>query len=46
VPLRSSLYDALAAMLTAGTDRVQVTDDNGRSVGNLTREAVFSSSAS
>jgi osmoprotectant transport system ATP-binding protein len=45
VPLRSSLYDALAAMLTAGTDRVRVTDDSGGSLGQLTREAVFTASS-
>jgi osmoprotectant transport system ATP-binding protein len=41
VPLRSSLYDALAAMLTAGTDRVQVVDGGGSPLGDLTRDAVF-----
>jgi osmoprotectant transport system ATP-binding protein len=41
VPLHSSLYDALAAMLTAGTDRVQVVDGGGSPLGDLTRDAVF-----
>jgi osmoprotectant transport system ATP-binding protein len=41
VPLGASLYDALAAMLTAGTDRVLVTDPAGQPQGTLTREAIF-----
>jgi osmoprotectant transport system ATP-binding protein len=42
VALGSSLYDALAAMLDAGTDRVRVTGvDGGEPLGELTREAVF-----
>lgn len=45
VPIGSSLYDALAAMLTAGTDRVRVTDQAGAPLGHLTRDAVFTQSA-
>ncbi|MPZ28367.1 MAG: ATP-binding cassette domain-containing protein [Micromonosporaceae bacterium] len=41
VPLPASLYDALAAMLTAGTDRVLVTGPAGEPRGQLTREAIF-----
>ena len=41
VPLGASLYDALAAMLIAGTDRVLVTDPAGQPQGTLTREAIF-----
>jgi osmoprotectant transport system ATP-binding protein len=41
LPLRSSLYDALAAMLTAGTDRVLITDEAGAALGVLHRDAVF-----
>jgi osmoprotectant transport system ATP-binding protein len=41
VALPTSLYAALAAMLTAGTDRVLVTDPAGAPLGQLTREAIF-----
>jgi osmoprotectant transport system ATP-binding protein len=41
VRLGSSLYDALAAMLEADTDRVRVTGDADQPLGVLTREAVF-----
>lgn len=41
VPVDASRYDALAVMLTAGTDRVTVTGPDGESLGHLTREAVF-----
>jgi osmoprotectant transport system ATP-binding protein len=41
VALGSSLYDALAAMLDAGTDRARVTGSDGEPLGVLTREAVF-----
>jgi osmoprotectant transport system ATP-binding protein len=41
VPLGCSLYDALAAMLTAGTDAVRVTDAGGGTVGHLTRDRVL-----
>lgn len=41
VRLPGSLYDALATMLTAGTDRVQVTDPAGEPLGQLTREAAL-----
>lgn len=44
VPLSGSLYDALAAMLIAQTDRVLVTDDQGQHRGVLTREALFNAS--
>jgi osmoprotectant transport system ATP-binding protein len=39
--LPASRYAALAAMLTAGTDRVLVTDPAGAPLGQLTREAIF-----
>ena len=39
--LGASCYDALAAMLTAGTDRVLVTDPGGQPQGILTRDAIF-----
>jgi osmoprotectant transport system ATP-binding protein len=45
VTLGCSLYDALAAMLTAGTDTVRVTDAGGRTVGHLTRDALLGASA-
>jgi osmoprotectant transport system ATP-binding protein len=45
VPLGSSLYDALAAMLTAGTDRVLVVGPAGEPQGQLTREAIFTARA-
>jgi osmoprotectant transport system ATP-binding protein len=38
VPRRASLYDALAAMLTAGADRVVVVDDDGAPAGLLHRD--------
>lgn len=38
VPRAASLYDALAAMLTAGTDRVLVAGDNGEPAGLLYRD--------
>jgi osmoprotectant transport system ATP-binding protein len=41
VRLGSSLYEALAAMLEVGTDRVRVTGEAGQPLGVLTREAVF-----
>jgi osmoprotectant transport system ATP-binding protein len=41
LPLGSSLYDALAAMLVAGTDQVLVTDPAGEPHGTLTRDAIF-----
>jgi osmoprotectant transport system ATP-binding protein len=41
VPLTGSLYDALGAMLVAGTDRVRVTDAAGDVRGDLTLDAVF-----
>jgi osmoprotectant transport system ATP-binding protein len=41
VPLTGSLYDALGAMLVAGTDRVRVTDAAGDVRGQLTLDAVF-----
>jgi osmoprotectant transport system ATP-binding protein len=41
VPVDASRYDALAAMLTAGTDRVAVTGPEGEPLGHLTRDAVF-----
>jgi osmoprotectant transport system ATP-binding protein len=41
VPLSGSLYDALGAMLVAGTDRVRVTDAAGDVRGQLTLDAVF-----
>jgi osmoprotectant transport system ATP-binding protein len=41
LPLRSSLYDALAAMLMAGTDRVLITDETGAALGVLHRDTVF-----
>jgi osmoprotectant transport system ATP-binding protein len=37
---RASLYDALAAMLTAGTDRVIVTGEDGRPAGVLDRNTL------
>jgi osmoprotectant transport system ATP-binding protein len=45
VQLPASLYDALAAMLTAGTDRVLVTDPDRGRLGVLTRDAVFTAPA-
>ena len=41
VRLGSSRYDALAAMLTAGTDRIGVADGGGTVIGVLTRDALF-----
>ncbi|HLU33428.1 MAG TPA: ATP-binding cassette domain-containing protein [Natronosporangium sp.] len=41
VPLAGSLYDALSAMLVAGTDRVLVTGPGGDRLGYLTRDAVL-----
>jgi osmoprotectant transport system ATP-binding protein len=41
VPLGSSRYDALAAMLTAGTDRIGIADSGGTVIGVLTRDAIF-----
>jgi osmoprotectant transport system ATP-binding protein len=43
VPLSTSLYDALAAMLTAGADRVLVVDDDGAPAGLLHRDALGTS---
>ncbi len=40
VPRTASLYDALAAMLTAGTDRVVVHGDNGTPAGLLHRAQI------
>jgi osmoprotectant transport system ATP-binding protein len=40
VPRKASLYDALAAMLTAGADRVVVVDDDGAPAGLLHRDAL------
>jgi osmoprotectant transport system ATP-binding protein len=40
VPRKASLYDALAAMLTAGVDRVIVVDDDGVPAGLLHRDAL------
>jgi osmoprotectant transport system ATP-binding protein len=40
VPRKASLYDALAAMLTAGTDRVVVIGDDGAPAGLLHRDAL------
>jgi osmoprotectant transport system ATP-binding protein len=45
VPLGCSLYDALAAMLTAGTEMVRVTDIGGGTVGHLTRDGLLGASA-
>lgn len=41
VALGSSLYDALAAMLTAGSDHVVVTDPERGPIGHLTRDALL-----
>jgi osmoprotectant transport system ATP-binding protein len=40
VPRNASLYDALAAMLTAGADRVMVVDDGGAPAGLLDRDTL------
>jgi osmoprotectant transport system ATP-binding protein len=37
---QASLYDALAAMLTAGTDRVIVTGEDGQPAGVLDRNTL------
>ncbi len=41
VPRHASLYDALAAMLTAGTDRVLVIGSDGDLTGELTRTTLL-----
>lgn len=41
ISLPASRYEALAAMLTADTDRVLVTGPAGEPLGHLTRESIF-----
>lgn len=41
IALPASRYEALAAMLTADTDRVLVTGPAGEPLGHLTRESIF-----